>query len=237
MNAERGASLVELLVGTLLGLLALAALTAAVAVGARLVAAAGARGEAEDTAQLAVEAFTFDARRAGYDPAGAEIERVVEARPDAVTFGADLDGDGLVDGTSEEQTAYACSAANRRLSRIVGRQSLPLADGVSACGLRYLDAAGTAFAVPSAGLGAAGPDGVAATPDDGTLVAPAGCSATARRPPGAATPARLLVTVDAAAAGGRRRLEAIVGRSRAPGVPALLWLGGAPAAGTIAGTL
>ncbi len=83
----------------------------------------------------------------------------------------------------------------------------------------------------------AGPDGVAATPDDGTLVAPAGCSATARRPPGAATPARLLVTVDAAAAGGRRRLEAIVGRSRAPGVPALLWLGGAPAAGTIAGTL
>src|SRR5206468_4437782 len=83
----------------------------------------------------------------------------------------------------------------------------------------------------------AGPDGVAATPADGTLVAPAGCSATARRPPGAATPARLLVTVDAAAADGRRRLEAIVGRSRAPGVPALLWLGGAPAAGTIAGTL
>ena len=83
----------------------------------------------------------------------------------------------------------------------------------------------------------AGPDGVAATADDGTLVAPAGCTAAARRPPGAATPARLLVTVDAAAAGGRRRLEAIVGRSRAPGVPALLWLGGAPAAGTIAGTL
>src|SRR5437870_7927874 len=57
----------------------------------------------------------------------------------------------------------------------------------------------------------AGPDGVAATADDGTLVAPAGCTAAARRPPGAATPARLLVTVAAAAAGGRLRLEAIVG--------------------------
>ena len=150
-----GTSIVELLVGTLLGLLVLAALTAAVAVGARLVAAAGARGEAEDTAQLAVEAFTFDARRAGYDPSQAGIERVVQALPDAVGFGADLDGDGVVDGASEEQTAYACSASNRRLSRIVGRQSLPLADGVSRCVFRFLDGAGMAMAVPPAGLGAA----------------------------------------------------------------------------------
>ena len=45
----------------------------------------------------------------------------------------------------------------------------------------------------------AGPDGATGTADDGTLLAPAGCSAGARRPPGAATPARLLVTVDAGA--------------------------------------
>lgn len=83
----------------------------------------------------------------------------------------------------------------------------------------------------------AGPDGAPGTADDGTLVAPAGCSADARRPPGAATPARLLTTVDAAAAGGRRRLEAVVGRARGPGVPALLWLGSLPASGTIGGTL
>src|SRR5207245_868619 len=63
----------------------------------------------------------------------------------------------------------------------------------------------------------AGPDGATGTADDGTLLAPAGCSAGARRPPGAATPARLLVTVDAGAAGGRRRLEAIVGRARVAG--------------------
>jgi len=83
----------------------------------------------------------------------------------------------------------------------------------------------------------AGPDGAGGTADDGTLVAPAGCNAAARRPPGPATPARVLMTVDATAEGGRRRLEAIVGRARAPGVPALLWLGAPPAAGTIGGTL
>ena len=176
----RGTSIVELLVGTLLGLLVLAALTGAVAVGARLVVSAGARGEAEDTAQLAVEAFTFDARRAGYDPSGAGIERVVDARTDTVTFGADLDGDGVVDVTSEEQTAYACSAANLRLSRIVGRQSLPLADGVRACGLRFLDDAGTAMVVPAAGLGAADRARIRALALDLTLVPTALHGPTAR---------------------------------------------------------
>jgi len=83
----------------------------------------------------------------------------------------------------------------------------------------------------------AGPDGTTGTADDGTLVAPAGCSVTARRPPGAPTPARVVMTVAATAAGGRRRLDAVVGRARAPGVPALLWLGTPPAPGTIGGTL
>jgi len=83
----------------------------------------------------------------------------------------------------------------------------------------------------------AGPDGVTGTGDDGMLGAPAGCTATARRPPGAATPARVAVTVDANAAGGRRRLDAIIGRTRAPGVPAIVWLGGSPTAGAVRGTL
>jgi len=172
--------IVELLVGTLLALLVLGALTAAVAVGARLVVTGGARGEAEDIAQLAVEAFTFDARRAGYDPAAAGIETITQARPDTVTLAADLDGDGVVDTASEEQTAYACSAANQRLSRIIGRQSLPLADGVSACGLRFFDATGAAMVVPAAGLGAADRARVRAVALDVTLVPTALHAATAR---------------------------------------------------------
>jgi len=83
----------------------------------------------------------------------------------------------------------------------------------------------------------AGPDGVTGTGDDGMLGAPAGCTATARRPPGAATPAHVAVTVDANAAGGRRRLDAIIGRTRPPGVPAIVWLGGSPTAGAVRGTL
>ena len=151
---QRGSVLVEQLVGTMLTLLVLGTLVAVVGTGTTLLLAAAARGEVEDTAQLAVEAFTFDVRRAGYDPTAAGLVPVSEARPDRLTLAADLNGDGVVAATSEETTAYACAA--QQLSRIIGRQSLPLAGGVLACGLRYLDATGLPLAVPPGGLDTAG---------------------------------------------------------------------------------
>src|SRR4030095_7100626 len=69
----RGTTLVELIVGTGLGLLVLGACVGALAGAGRLLAAVGGRAEAEDTAQLAVEAFRFDVRRAGFDPAAAGV--------------------------------------------------------------------------------------------------------------------------------------------------------------------
>ena len=154
-RSRRGTGLVELLVGAALGLVVLSLLTLVVAIGARLLVACGARGEAEDTAHLAIEAFTFDARRAGFDPTGAGIAPLAEARSDRVGFAADLDADGAVDPNSEESIVHVCSTATARLSRIVGRQSLPLAEGVTDCAFRSLDAAGAAIAVPAAGLDAA----------------------------------------------------------------------------------
>jgi len=153
-GAQGGSVLVEQLVGTMLTLLVLGTLVSVVGTGTTLLLAAAARGEVEDTAQLAVEAFTFDVRRAGYDPTAAGLAPVGEARTDRLTLVADLNGDGVVAATSEETTAYACAAP--QLSRIIGRQSLPLAGGVLACGLRYLDAGGLPLAIPAGGLDATG---------------------------------------------------------------------------------
>jgi hypothetical protein len=169
-RTARGIGVVDLLVGTALALAVLSVLTAAVGTGVRVLVAGSARGEAEDTAQLAVEAFTFDARRAGWDPRGAGIAALIEATPSRVTFTADLDGNGSVDATSEDTTAHACTTGIGRLSRIIGRQSLPLADGVSRCAFRYLDAAGAAIPVPPAGLAPAALAGVRAVALDLTLI-------------------------------------------------------------------
>ena len=116
----RGTTLLELVVGAGLGLLVLGALVAAIATAGRLVAAVGGRAEAEDTAQLAVEAFRFDVRRAGFDPAAAGVEGLAAALADQLTVQADLDADGAIDTNSEEVTRWVCADSPPRLSRIIG---------------------------------------------------------------------------------------------------------------------
>jgi len=138
--------------GYLLGMLVLSTLAAAVAAGARLLIATARRAEAEDTAQLAIEALAFDVRRAGFDPRGTVAAYLVDAAPDRFAIHADLDADGTIDSTSEEATRYRCDVGAGRLSRIVGRQSLPLADGVQRCTFAYLDASGRLIPAPTAGL-------------------------------------------------------------------------------------
>jgi Tfp pilus assembly protein PilW len=147
---SRGLGLLDLLVGLTLGLVVLAAITTTVGAGGRLLRNAAARGEGEDGAQAAVEALTFDVRRAGYDPRASGVTPLTEAVADRVTFAADLDADGAVDPDSEETTAHVCRGG--RLSRIIGRQSLPLIDGVTACAFRYLDEQGATITLPASGL-------------------------------------------------------------------------------------
>ena len=150
MRGRRGVTLVELLVGTALGLVVLVALTAAVGVGGRMLVGAGLRAESEDTAQLAVEALLFDVRRAGYDPTAMGLAALVDARADRLALAADLDGDGSIAADSEESVAWRCILASRRLSRLVGQQSMPLADHVTGCAFRYLDADGAPVVAPVA---------------------------------------------------------------------------------------
>jgi len=175
---SRGFGLLDLLVGMALGLVVLGAITAAVGTGGRLLRNASARGEGEDTTQMAVEALTFDVRRAGYDPRATGVTPITEAVADRVALAADLDADGAVDPDSEETTAYICRGG--RLSRIIGRQSLPLADGITSCAFRYLDEHGTALSLPAAGLDAAARARVRAVAFDVTLL-PSGLAGASRR--------------------------------------------------------
>jgi Tfp pilus assembly protein PilW len=154
--AERGVTLVEVLVGIALGLAVVASLASAVASGGRLLVSGSARAEAEDTLQLALEALAFDVRRAGWDPAGAGIARLTEADADGFGLVADLDGDGTVDATSEEYVRWRCDDAGHRLVRTIGQQAMTLADGVVACTLDYSGPGGTPLAPPLDAVARAG---------------------------------------------------------------------------------
>jgi hypothetical protein len=82
-----------------------------------------------------------------------------------------------------------------------------------------------------------GADGLPGTADDGVVPLAAGCSGTTRAAPGAPVPPRLLLQVEATHRGGRRRLEAVIGRHRDAGVPALVWVADDTAIGRVTGLL
>jgi hypothetical protein len=110
---------------------------------------------------------------------------------------------------------------------------------------RALDALDTCLSAVLAGLPAGwdfvavldGPDGIAATADDGTLATSPGCTGRARPAPGGPASPRLLVGLDAAAGNGRRLLDAAVGRSTEPMLPALVWTVALPDPAGLTGTV
>jgi len=154
-RCRSGFSLVELLVALGLGFAIAVAAVAATATALRYLVRLALRAEADDIVVLGLEAFMLDVRRAGFDPRAVGLAAVVEASTARLGLQADLDGDGAIDATSEELTTIACDLPGARLSRIVGSQSLPLANGVVTCSLAYADGTGTSIPVPPAGLDAA----------------------------------------------------------------------------------
>jgi hypothetical protein len=81
----------------------------------------------------------------------------------------------------------------------------------------------------------AGPDGVAGTPDDGGVAAPAGCTATLA--PGPAGALRPLLDVAVVVPGGGRTVEAVLARRTEPGGPGLVWTASPATPGSVGGTL
>lgn len=79
--------------------------------------------------------------------------RVLECTAATVVLEADLDGDGSVDASSSEHTAFSVvvrTADRRALSQQLGRQSMTLNDTLAGnAGLRCLDAFGSPAADPS----------------------------------------------------------------------------------------
>jgi type IV pilus assembly protein PilW len=140
----KGMTLVELLVGMLLGLVAAAAMTALLRVGVAASERAGSMAEMTIEAAAAVDQLVRDVRIAGYDPTGAGIAAFTLTAADRIELQADLDGDGTIDASSEERIGWRVATSSRSLQRVVGAQTLPILSDVAADGFRlaFVDGAG-----------------------------------------------------------------------------------------------
>ena len=140
-------TLVELLVGMVLGLVAATAMTIVLRVGVAASARAGTEAERAIEAAAALDQIVRDVRLAGYDPSGAGIAPFTVTAADRVELQADLDGNGTIDATSEERITYRVAPSSRSLQRVVGTQSLPILSEVASDGLQlaYGDSDGAAL--------------------------------------------------------------------------------------------
>jgi hypothetical protein len=108
-----------------------------------------ARVEAQQSARIALERMQKELREAGYDPTAVGIDAVVAAEPARVVFQRDLDGDGLVDPTSE-RVAYVLRPGDSVLRRDAGAGAQPIINDVRRFRLTYFDRAGHATIDPAA---------------------------------------------------------------------------------------
>ena len=148
-RADRGYSLVDMLVALAVGGGMLAASVTLLHLGLRAWVWGAARVEAQQSARYALERMASELREAGYDPTAAGIAPVVVAEPARVAFQRDINGNGVIDPTRERVT-YLLRAGESILRRDAGGGAQPVINGVRALRLTYLDREGVETTDPAA---------------------------------------------------------------------------------------
>ena len=148
-RADRGYSLVDMLVALAVGGGMLAASATLLHLGVHAWVWGAARVQAQQSARYALERMASELREAGYDPTAAGIAPVVVAEPTRIAFQRDLNGNGVVDPTRERVT-YLLRAGETILRRDAGGGAQPVINGARALHLTYLDREGTVTTDPAA---------------------------------------------------------------------------------------
>jgi type II secretory pathway component PulJ len=147
-RAQAGHSLVEVLVAAAIMTLLMAATLSLLQSGLAAWGWGSGRVEAQQAIRAALERMARELREAGYDPTSAGIEAVVVAEPTRVVFQRDLNGNGLIDPTSERVT-YLLRAGETTLRRDAGGGAQPIAEGIRRFALLYLDKDGAPTVEPA----------------------------------------------------------------------------------------
>lgn len=140
----RGFSLPELLVAILIAALTMTALVSSTAGQSRAFARFETHLAASQDVRLALAVISRDLRQAGFDACGRVLEPIAAASAARIVLQRDDDEDGAVDASSQERITYLFESASGTLSRVVGRQSMPLVTSLPTDGFRlaYVDGRG-----------------------------------------------------------------------------------------------
>lgn len=156
---QKGFTLVEILVATALGLVALASFVAFNRFQLFALSNQATQVDVQTTARSVLDLFAREVRRAGMDPTCSKaFEAIATASTEEVRIQSDLDGSGAIDATNED-IIYRYNFETDAVERVAnGFADILLADlDLSGSELIYFDAAGNQLqpAVSTGGLNAA----------------------------------------------------------------------------------
>jgi type IV pilus assembly protein PilW len=141
-NNEQGFTMVELLVGLLIGLILMGVAVKIFLVQQRAYNLQEQLSEMQQNIRSAMDTIVKEIKMAGYDPTGANFNGITYAT-DTLRILADIDEpeDGLTTGPNEDIT-YSYDPDNFQIDRDVGGGGQPLAENIQAFTFDYLNADG-----------------------------------------------------------------------------------------------
>jgi len=145
----RGFTLIEMMIAMAIGLVVLGAAYSVFTIQYKTFGNQEEIVAMQQSVRAGMDMMAREIRMARYDPSGVNSDAdtgndFVGVFVDAtqLEIQADLDGDGAIDGTSEENIIYAFDSANNRITRNTGGSAQPFVENVDSFSFDYLDSAG-----------------------------------------------------------------------------------------------
>ena len=151
---ELGFTLLELIIAMAVGLIVLGAMYSVFTVQNKTFNDQERIVNMQQNVRAAMDMMTREIGLAGYDPARVNSDASSSNNFVGVTYStsqlqiqADLDGNGTIDTTSQENITYAFDSTNRQITRNAGTGAQTFVDGIESFAFEYLDGGVTATTI------------------------------------------------------------------------------------------
>ncbi|MFH1627689.1 MAG: prepilin-type N-terminal cleavage/methylation domain-containing protein, partial [Pseudomonadota bacterium] len=140
-----GFSLVELLIAMAVGLVVLGAMYSVFTIQNKTFGNQEELVAMQQNVRAGMDMMAREIGMAGYDPAGVNFAGVTVSTSQ-LQIQADLDGNGAIDSTSQENVIYIFDSTNKQITRYIGAGNQAFVENVDPFTFEYLDGSGNVTA-------------------------------------------------------------------------------------------
>jgi type IV pilus assembly protein PilW len=137
-----GFTLIELMIAMVVGLLLLFAINGVFTIQSQTFNVQEEIVAMQQNVRAGMDMMGREIGMAGYDPARADNFSGITISGTQLQIQADLNGDGTIDATSQENIIYVYDSANKRITRNIGSGAQPFLENIDAFTFTYLDGSG-----------------------------------------------------------------------------------------------